>query len=268
MLPGMLRWSVMQPGWPRTGCAGVSLLLAGAACAQPSHPCTGLCEQQAECTTSDCPPLGARLSGDRTRRFVLRPTDLALVSSSHPAPRLPEAVVFGGRQEGAVALYARFEPLSEKAAPLRRAFLLLEPMPAAVPSTSAVEVQVWRVAEAWSADRLHWLRQPRVRLPVAKAMARTSPPTTLRIDVTELMRYFEQHPGHRHGIVLKAAAGDAYGAAYATGFGAGRGPSLEVYCPEQEASVRARKRSSAGQGSRTTRSRPAQDPPPHRTGAP
>jgi hypothetical protein len=60
-------------------------------------------------------------------------------------------------------------------------------------------------------------------------LARTDPPQSLRIDVTQLVRYLRDHPPDDHGMVLKADGNARRGAAFATGATVGRMPMLELY---------------------------------------
>jgi hypothetical protein len=165
----------------------------------------------------------------QSRRWVLRPTSMALVSSRahETGAELPTAVAFGSQVEGATSLYLRFEPAWRAESTIDNAFLLLEPMAGTLPSTQDVPVEVWRVKDEWDAGSLSWLRQPSVAPPQSRGLARTNPPTTLRM--TDIIRYLKEHPRADRGIVIRAPGDDPHGASFASGAGGGVGPRLELY---------------------------------------
>jgi hypothetical protein len=164
-----------------------------------------------------------------TRRLVLRPTTLVLVTDRSRTASLPGAVVFGSRVEGDAALYLEFEPMWRNPLRLESAFLLLSPQDGTQPSVQDIPVEVWRIAIPWRPSSLTYLDQPAREPPMARGLARSSPATTLRIDVTEIVRHWADHPYEDHGIVLVAAPGPGHGAAFATGASGGVGPRLELY---------------------------------------
>jgi hypothetical protein len=208
-------------------------ILTGAACAPGPTPCNtpGTCPKGQECLANRCVPLGGDPVAAQSERLLLRPSSMVLVSSSahRSGSELPTAVLLGSRVEGAVALYLRFDPVWRGRPPVASAFVLLEPMAGTQPRVEDVPVQVWRVTQQWKSEDVSWLRQPRVGLPRARGLARSSPPSTLRIDVTEIIRYLQDHPYGDHGIALKAAGDGCQGATFATGAGGGVGPRLELY---------------------------------------
>jgi hypothetical protein len=213
------------------------VILAGIACARGPIPCNtpGTCPEGQECLANRCSPLGGEPVAADTTRLVVRPSAMALVSSAahREGDALPTAVALGSRVEGAIALYLRFEPVWRGKPPVASAFMLLEPMAGTQPGLGEVPVSIWRVQEDWEGEQLTWLRQPRVGPPEARGLARSSPPTTLRIEVTELVHYLQQHPYGDHGLALKAPGDRPHGASYATGAGGGVGPRLELYFPGQ-----------------------------------
>jgi hypothetical protein len=125
-------------------------------------------------------------------------------------------------------MYLRFEPVWRGASSIDSAFILLEPATGASPGPD-VTVSAWRVRERWSQGGVPWLEQPELAPPSANGIARSAPPSVLRIDVTEIVRYLKAHPESDRGMALVAGAGDGYGASFTTGAGRGRAPRLEVY---------------------------------------
>jgi hypothetical protein len=85
------------------------------------------------------------------------------------------------------------------------------------------------VHERWTPDELTWLKQPSVVPPSSSGIARSSPPSPLRIDVTEIVSYLREHTESDFGIALKSGSGEHGGASFATGASGGRAPRLEVY---------------------------------------
>ena len=166
-----------------------------------------------------------------SERLVLEPTAISVVSAGARADpsALPGTVTLGGEAEGAAAMYLRFAPEWVSYAAVESAFLLLEPMPSTLVDREDVEVVVWRVSEDWNAAEVSWRSQPDVSPPRARGIARSSPPSTLRIDVTNVVRYLKEHRRSDHGIAVKASAQGAHGATYATGATGDVGPRLEVY---------------------------------------
>jgi hypothetical protein len=217
---------------PRSTIAGVSaLLLALVACSGAPRPCISPddCAEGTECLANRCAIRGGLAVPEGLRRLELAPVDIALVSASQHRASLPAALVLGSRATGGVSLYLRFVLPTARIARLERAFLRLEPMSGVTPSTERIPVTVWRVGKSWTSSGLDWLYQPPARPPGGAGWARTDPPQSLRIDVTELVRYLRDHPLDDHGIVLKADASATRGAAFATGSAAGRLPVLELY---------------------------------------
>jgi hypothetical protein len=212
--------------------------------ARGALPCVspGTCGRGYECLANRCAPLGGDPVRADTRRIVVGASRIAVVSSRASAPpraatasdrELPGAVRFGSAELGASALIvsfaSAFEPVWARAREVDSAFLILEPMPGAAVGTADIEVAALRVSEKWDAAKVSWRSQPRAGLPSSRGLARSSPPSTLRIDVTELVRYERTRARQHHGIAVRAAGGSDLGAAFATGATLGVGPRLEVY---------------------------------------
>lgn len=206
---------------------GVALGATVGGCSKSPEPCTtvGTCPDQTECLANRCVPLGGEPVDARTDRIVLWPQSFAVVSGR--AGGEPAIVTFGGA-EGAT-LYLSFSPAWRRYAEIESAFLLLEPAPATLPSSGTVPVASYRVVEPWRADALSPTSAPELGLPKSEGLARTGPPTTLRIDVTRLLRYLADHPRASHGVAVRGEATDGIGASFATGSGLGRAPRLELY---------------------------------------
>lgn len=203
------------------------------ACSRSPEPCTTplVCRTGYECLANRCVLLGSEPVGFDTRRFVVSPAEIAVTSSRGEALQgeLPGSIVFGSDTAGACALYLRFEPVWQRAREVDSAFVLLEPMPGTRASREDVPVRAFRVQESWDAEDISWLSQPRVGLPSSSAIARASPPSTLRIDVTPIVRYAKTRARIDHGLVLKAQSSTSHGASFSTGATIGQTPRLELY---------------------------------------
>jgi hypothetical protein len=196
----------------------VSLSLA-LGCSRSPEPCA---------SAGTCPE--GQVSAD-SLRLVAEPAKIAVISSrARPrADSLPPAVTFGGSAEGAAALYLVFPPVWRKAKHIEAAFVVLDPMPGTLPSNEDVTVEAWRVRERWDPSELSWIKQPGLTPPSSSGIARSSPPSPLRIDVTAIVSHLYSHGESDFGMVVKSGSGDAGGASFATGASGGRAPRLEVY---------------------------------------
>lgn len=210
---------------------GFALALCLAACSRAPEPCAspGTCPEGQECLANRCVIAGGIPVSEDSRRLVLEPQQIAVVSAERSYDAgLPPAVTFGSRAEGASALYLRFAPTTSDPKRIQSAFLLLEPLPGTLPGAD-VDVDVWRIRQPWRPDRLTWLSQPELAPPRGEGIARSSPPSTLRVDVTAIVEYLAAHGENDFGMALESGSGDGAGASFATGAAGGHTPRLEVY---------------------------------------
>jgi hypothetical protein len=202
-----------------------------ASCSRAPEPCgsPGTCPEGQECLANRCVVAGGIPVSEDSQRLVLEPTAIAVVSAERSYETgLPPGVTFGSSTEGAAAIYLRFAPTTTDPLRIQSAFLLLEPLPGTLPSDD-VSVDVWRVRESWKPERLSWLSQPKLAPPRGEGIARSRPPSTLRIDVTSIVAYLAENGENDFGMALESGSGDGAGASYATGAAGGRTPRLEVY---------------------------------------
>ncbi len=213
------------------GC--VLMLLALPACAPGPQPCNtpGTCARGYECLANRCVPAGGEPVPATSRRMVVEPKRMAVVSSRahRHAGQLPTAVVFGSQAEGSVGLYLDFEPDWHHVRRIDSAFLLLDPMPDTPVGARDVQVDAWRVKGPWSEQGLTWLRQPPLGRPQSRGIARSGPPSVLRIDVTALARAVRAGTRRYYGIALRSGDTGATGASFSTGVAGGHAPRLEIY---------------------------------------
>ena len=161
-----------------------------------------------------------------TRRFLLRPSALA-IATREPALDVAPSVTLGARASAPAALYLRFEQTWRRGR-IRAAFLLLEPR-AGTLSGQDVPLEVWRTNRAWSAAGFRWSEQPGFAPPFARAIGRSAPALPVRVDVTEIVRYWAQHPQADFGFALRASQDFDAGITLSTGVDGGSAPRLDVY---------------------------------------
>lgn len=202
-------------------------------CTQSPTPCTtpGVCASGDECLANRCVPLGSEPVALDSRRSVLTPHAIAVVSARGPQQTdpMPNAVTFGSATEGASALFLEFEIGSHQIKSLDSAFLVLEPLPMSAPEPTQVEIDAWRIAERWDKDSVRWLAQPALAPPHSHGIAQSSPLSVFRIDVSAIIRFWLRQPLQNRGVALKAPGGDGHGMSFATGASDGRAPRLELY---------------------------------------
>jgi hypothetical protein len=205
------------------------LLLGLAACAHTPLPCRAprQCPEQSECLAHRCVPLGAEPVAAGSERLVLAPAGVAVVRAARAdnssAP--PPTVTFGGPEPSNEQLLLRF-PRNWAALHIDAAFLLLAPAPSADPTGADVQVQVALAAAPWTSGTLN--RPPPVRSPKSSGLARTRPPSSLRLDVTAQMHALQQSPNDDHGLLVRAESSASRGATYLTGTD-GELPRLDLY---------------------------------------
>lgn len=208
-----------------------ALLAPLAACSRGPEPCAsaGVCPEGQECLANRCVVAGGDPVPADSQRLVLEPEAMAVVGDPHEPGELPAAVTFGAGAGGTATLFLKFPPVWRHKQRIESAFLVLEPMPATFVSATDVHVDVWRVRERWEPSSLTALKQPELVPPRSRGLARSSPPSPLRIDVTALVTYLAENAGNDHGMALRAASGESAGASFATGTSGGRSPRLELY---------------------------------------
>jgi len=202
-------------------------------CSRSPEPCAsaGVCPEGQECLANRCVVAGGEPVSSDAERRVAEPSRMVVLSDAHESGSepLPPGVTFGAEHRGSTALFLEFPPVWRGAHEIEAAFLVLEPLAGAQPSSEDVRVTAWRVRGRWNERDLTRLRRPELAPPNADGIARTAPPTPLRIDVTDIVSYLSKNPRSDFGIALESGGGSGTGATYATGASGGRAPRLEVY---------------------------------------
>jgi hypothetical protein len=170
-------------------------------------------------------PVGADPVPPGSLRVVVEPIGAAVVRPDQAEKDLPPTVTFGGRGSQSEQLMLRF-PSTWSRLEVDAAFLLLHPAVEADPTGRDVQVTVTLAGASWLSGTLR--RAPPDRAPASVGLARTRPPTLLRIDVTAQLRAFQKHVASDYGFIIRAAHEAERGATYLTGAD-GEAPQLEVY---------------------------------------
>ncbi len=204
-------------------------MLAG--CGSVQRPClqAGTCGQKHACVASECLRSNEALVPVALRRLVLAPSRAAVVTSRTSDAMNATQIPFGREADGQVILLLGFEAPFGPDTDIRSAFLVLEPVADATPSSAPVALSLARILSPWSARDVSWGRLPRLSAIEGTWKASTWGQRPLRIDVTDEVRRWREHRDDDQGLALMASPRDAFGATYALGTGRGRGPVLDIY---------------------------------------
>lgn len=190
-------------------------------CTYNGTPCTApSCRSGYECLANTCTPAGAEPVPRDTLRVVLEPSSVA----GADAAEANGGTVDLGRD--LAALFLRFDTSWKRDGAVVRAFLLLQPAGEAVQAGGDdLKLDVWTIQAPWTPSRIAIGARPGLAPPRARGLLRTSPPTTARIDVTDIVRALAKTPEDNGFAVL---AGESQRAAVRTG-STGGAPRLELY---------------------------------------
>ncbi len=202
-----------------------------AACNALPEPCAGAqsCSAGRECLAARCTIEGGLPVAASTRRVRVAPAALALAGPK-PALSIPPSVVLGARWHDTRALYLRF-PQTWRGGRVRSAFLLLEPQGAARTGADVV-LEVGCAGRDWHPRELSVNEQPGLVAPFSRGIARAAPALPVRVDVTEIVRFWAEHPERDHGLGVRASSVTDVGVSLATGAAGGSAPRLDVYLDE------------------------------------
>ena len=139
------------------------------------------CEKGAACIVGRCRASADAVLSATSRRIVLAPTDIAVLSSNSSA-RLTEGTIPLGRATlGDVVLLLRFDAGVGDAMEVESAFLTLHPGEHAAAPGSPVSYSVTTVGAPWESSALTWARQPPLGVPENAARLLGSGRSSLRI---------------------------------------------------------------------------------------
>jgi hypothetical protein len=224
--------SLLALAFSAVACVGCAVPLGDA------RPCTAGdaagCGEGRSCVAGRCRLSDTPISSTDALRYVLAPTDIAVVASSGAGSAgggnaMPEAVALGRAAGGTLVLLLHFAATWRDDAEVLGAFVVLEALDDAPPPSTPITFEMARIVEPWQPGVVSWGRQPKLDVPRAAGSVRARPSAPLRIDVTPLVRDWGRRAADDHGLALLAHGDDAYGAVVSTGVARGAGPRLEVY---------------------------------------
>jgi hypothetical protein len=154
---------------------------------------------------------------------VLLPTELSAVSEGRP--RTAPSVTLGSDRDGDAVLYARFGSSYKGKSDIAAAFLLLTIAAGTEPAPD-VPIEVWKLAASWSPETLSRGLRPGLSRPMARGIARTTPPMPVRVDVTSIVRELARASAD-DGVGIAAKGSRGPGVTVVTA--AAGAPRLEVY---------------------------------------
>lgn len=213
--------------------------LALVACVARLDPCTSdrYCFREKQCLEGAGVSSREQLAGASIERRVLWPVSIAVCGQHQPTGELPTSVTLGGRGQDDALLLLRFEPDWSFQSRVRKAFLVLEPLPGTGPTAEDFLVDVWTILEPWDPDHCGPAKYPALGPPHSRGLLPSGPPTTVRVEATDLVHTLTARGRRRHGLALAASSGQGHGMSFATGAGQGPAPSLEVYLEPVAASL-------------------------------
>jgi hypothetical protein len=189
------------------------------------------CSSAEACLLGRCRPVAKAPVSVEAERLVLAPVALARLSAREPVSRAAESdtLVLGDPAEGESLLLLRFALQLPATARIEAAVLRLDPMPACGVMPASVELELSHVLSPWRPETVSWTRRPALGLPMRTAPIVAAPPKPFRLDVTELVREWRDHPERFHGLGLLASGSGPGSACFASGLRSADGPRLELY---------------------------------------
>jgi hypothetical protein len=158
-----------------------------------------------------------------SERLVLSPVELAVATDGGESSA--PAVTLGSARDENASFYVRFGS-SYKGREVAAAFLLLTVSPGTEPEPEDVPLEVWALGKSWSQASLSRGVVPGRARPMVRGIARSSPPSPVRVDVTRIIRELSRTPAD-DGVAIVASASHGAGVTLVTS--AAGAPRLEVY---------------------------------------
>jgi hypothetical protein len=201
------------------------LCLSALSCSSRAVPCAGpTCGAGYECLANRCEVAGGIPVPRDCDRVVLAPVALAVAVDGR-TPSGP-AVTLGNALDRDAFVYARFGGgYKGRRSEIAAAFLLLTPSSGVEP-TEDVPLEVWTLGRAWSPESVSRGLRPPLAQPMARGLARSSPSSIVRVDVTNVVRALARAPSD-DGMAIVADGAHGPGVTLMTA--AAGSPELEVY---------------------------------------
>jgi hypothetical protein len=227
----MLAAALVLPGVGLWAC--VSAEVPGPAVCSERESCDG----DGVCVMGRCRKKATMPVSTDAPRLVFEPLDLAWVDGTGVrGPKDVASTFVLGKRGERVALYLRFAVEIPPDRRMQRAVLELEPMPRCARRPGRVALSLAQVLAPWQSSEVTVGDQPRLGLPMRLADMSVTPARGLQLDVTELVRQWQQHAKRYHGLALTAAGDSDSGACFSSGLELGHGPQLHIYLwPDEDA---------------------------------
>lgn len=186
------------------------------------------CTNGHECLANRCRWLGSDPVRPDTLRTLVEPRRMAVVGGppTDGPNALPGTVTLGAAAGPRVLWLLEFE--LPTLGTVDTAFLLLEPTVDALQNPVDVWLHAWRVLDPWTPAELTERDRPPLAPPQGIGIARAHPPSTVRLDVTEHVRFWQANPRANHGLGLEGVRSST-GVVLDTGVHGGARPRLEIY---------------------------------------
>lgn len=230
-----MRWlagSLALVGWALSGAWACGASLPGPRLCSQRDPC----QNDGICVLGRCRDEGTMPVSTEAPRLTFEPVDLAYITGEGvqgPA-ELDEALVIGQRGHSA-QLVMRFAVSWPEGERLQRALLVMDPLPRCAPQPGRVRLELAHVTAPWLSGALTEAQRPELSLPMHAGEIRVTPPSPLRLDVTEVVRDWAAHRKRHHGLALSGVGDSPSGACFTSGVAWGQGPRLEIYLwPEED----------------------------------
>lgn len=163
------------------------------------------CAAQSACVAGRCQPdkPNVKPAIDAARRIVVKPVDLAYVRRGEGADGAVPPLFALGRDSAALLL--RFSVALPEATNIIEAYVVLHRSDAVDDDPSPISLHATRIVDAWQGRSTSWGLQPRqaeTRTP--STLVEPGGPSTVRLDVRDLVRQWPKHDPRDHGIAIVA----------------------------------------------------------------
>jgi hypothetical protein len=214
-------------------CAGLWVLATCGGELPGPRVCGGpeLCPAAEACVLGRCRSPAKSPVSYEAELQVFEPADVARLSAREQSTEVGESdiIVLGDPDEGESLLLLRFALTLPSLGRLEAAVLRLDPMPSCGAMPADVQLELCHVLSPWRSDTVRWTRRPSLGLPMRATILASTAPRPFRLDVTELVRQWAEHPERYHGLGLLASGAGPGHACFASGLRTARGPRLEIY---------------------------------------
>ncbi|HET9956961.1 MAG TPA: hypothetical protein VFQ61_20835 [Polyangiaceae bacterium] len=151
----------------------------------------------------------------------------AIAVAQHSPHEIASSVTLGGEHESDATLYLRF-PAGSADRALLLAWLVLD-LRESTRSSEPVTLEIGRARGPFSSGGLRPTEQPGLTPPLVEYRIESGATGPLRVNVTELVQYFERHAQRAPILAIRARNTRGAGVTLSTGVDGGRAPRLDAY---------------------------------------